>query len=146
MQMSGEAIFLPMLGTMTLTGFVWFYMYARRIPAMHRAGKSAQTYTTPDKTIEYLSDEANYPAYNLKNLFEVPTVYYGLCLYLFVSGNVDTAYVAAAWLFFLFRTLHSIVHCTRNVVIARFILYSGAALTLWFMLGRALIVELAAYI
>jgi len=143
--MNAEAIFLPMLATMALTAVVWHYMYARRIPAMRRAGKSAQTYTTPDKTIEYLSDEVNYPAYNLKNLFEVPTLYYGLCLYLFVSGNVDSAYVVAAWLFFVFRTLHSIVHCTRNIVMARFILYSGAALALWFMLGRALIIELAAY-
>jgi len=74
----------------------------------------------------------------------VPILYYGLCLYLFVSGNVDTAYVVAAWLFFLFRTLHSIVHCTMNIVMARFLLYSGAALVLWFMLGRALIAELVA--
>jgi len=143
--MTGNAIFLPMLSTMALTAVVWFYMYARRIPAMRRAGKRAQTYTTPDKTIEFLPDEVNYAAYNLKNLFEVPILYYGLCLYLFVSGNVDTAYVVAAWMFFLFRTLHSIVHCTMNIVMARFLLYSGAALVLWFMLGRALIAELVAY-
>ena len=142
---NGDAIFLPMLSTMALTAVVWHYMYARRIPAMRRAGKSAQTYTTPDKTVEYLSDEVNYAAYNLKNLFEVPILYYGLCLYLFVSGNVDTVYVVAAWLFFVFRTLHSIVHCTTNVVMVRFVLYSGAALVLWLMLARALIGELAAY-
>lgn len=144
--MNGDAIFLPMLLTMALTAVVWHYMYARRIPAMRRAGKSAQTYTTPDKAVEYLSDEVNYSAYNLKNLFEVPILYYGLCLYLFVSGNVDTAYVIAAWLFFIFRTLHSIVHCTKNVVMLRFILYSSAALVLWLMLGRALLAELAAYL
>lgn len=143
--MNGEAIFLPMLATMTLTAVVWHYMYARRIPAMRRAGRSAQTYTTPDKTVEYLPDEVNYSANNLKNLFEVPVLFYGLCLYLFVSGNVDTAYVAAAWFFFALRTLHSVVHCTKNIVMARFILYAGAALALWFMLIRALIGELAVY-
>jgi len=31
-----------------------------------------------------------------------------------------------------------------NIVMARFLLYSGAALVLWFMLGRALIAELVA--
>ena len=112
---------------------------------MRRAGKSAQTYTTPDKTVKYLSDEVNYSANNLKNLFEVPILFYGLCLYLFVSGNVDTGYVTAAWLFFVLRTLHSIVHCTKNIVMLRFVLYSGAALALWFMLGRALIGELVVY-
>jgi len=144
--MNGQAIFLPMLATMTLTAVVWFYMYARRIPAMRRAGVSVQTYTTPDTVAEYLPDEVNYSANNLKNLFEVPILYYGLCLYLFVSGNVDTAYVIAAWLFFLLRLFHSIVHCTKNIVMLRFYLYSGAALALWFMLGRALIAELAVYI
>ena len=144
--MTGEAIFLPMLATMTLTAIVWFYMYARRIPAMRRAGVRVQTYTTPDTVAEYLPDEVNYSANNLKNLFEVPILFYGLCLYLFVSGNVDTGYVIAAWLFFLFRLFHSIVHCTRNIVMLRFYLYSGAAVALWFMLGRALIGELAVYI
>jgi len=144
--MNPEAIFLPMLATMALTAIVWFYMYARRIPAMRRAGVSAQTYTTPDKIAEHLSEEVNYPANNLKNLFELPILFYALCLYLFVSGNVDTTYVIAAWLFFLFRALHSFVHCTRNIVMLRFYFYSGAALALWFMLGRALITELAVYI
>ncbi len=144
--MNGEAIFLPMLATMTLTAVVWFYMYARRVPAMRRAGVSVQTYTTPDKVAEHLSDEVNYSANNLKNLFEVPVLYYGLCLYLFVTGNVDTAYVVAAWLFFLFRVSHSVVHCTRNVVMLRFYLYAAASMLLWFMLGRALIAALAVYV
>ncbi len=143
--MNGEAIFLPMLSTMMLTAIVWFYMYARRIPAMQRVGLGAQTYTTPDKTVEHLPDEVNYSANNLKNLFEVPVLYYGLCLYLFVSGHVDTAYVIAAWSFFLLRSLHSIVHCTMNIVMLRFVLYSAAALALWFMLARAFITELVAY-
>ena len=134
-----------MLATMTLTAVVWFYMYARRIPAMRRAGVRVQTYTTPDKVAEYLPDEVNYAAYNLKNLFEVPILYYGLCLYLFVSGSVDTAYVAAAWLFFLFRAMHSFVHCTKYFVMLRCYLFAGAALVLWFMVGRALIAELAVY-
>ena len=144
--MSGNAIFLPMLATMTLTALVWFYMYARRIPAMRRARVSVQTYTTPDKINEVLPEEINYPANNLKNLFELPVLYYGLCLYLYVSGNVDIAYVAAAWSFFMFRMLHSIVHCTKNIVMVRFYLYAAAAASLWFMLGRALIAELAVYL
>jgi len=144
--MNPEAIFLPMLATMTLTAIVWFYMYARRIPAMRRARVSVQTYTTPDKVTEHLPEDVNYAANNLKNLFEVPVLFYGLCLYLFVSANVDAAYVVAAWLFFLLRAFHSLVHCTRNIVMWRFYLYASSALALWFMLGRALITELAVYI
>ncbi len=144
--MSQAAIFPPMLAMMALTAIVWVYMFSRRIPAMRQAGVSVQTYTTPDKMLEHLADEVNYSASNLKNLFEVPVLYYVLCLYLFVTGNVDVAYVGLAWLFFAFRTLHSIVHCTTNTVMLRFYLYIAASLALWFMLGRALAGELAVYL
>jgi len=144
--MSETAIFLPMLATMALTAVVWLYMYALRIPAMYKAGLEAQTYTTPDTVIEHLPEEVNYPANNFKNLCELPILFYGLCLYLFVSGNSDSIYVIAAWAFFVFRLLHSIVHCTKNVVMLRFKLYAGGAIVLWLMLGRALIGELAVYL
>jgi hypothetical protein len=141
--MNANAIFLPMLATMTLTAVVWFYMYAKRIPAMRRARISVQTYTTPGKVSEILPDEVNYSADNLKNLFELPVLYYGLCMYLFLSGNVDAAYVFGAWLFLVLRILHSVVHCTSNIVMVRFYSYAAGATVLWLMLGRALISELA---
>ena len=135
--MRNEQILLPMLGMLVLTAVVWFVMYARRIPAMRKAGKPAQTYTTPDKAIGVLSDEVNYPAYNFKNLFELPVIFYALCLYFYVTATAQSADVFAAWLFLLFRVIHSAIHCTINIVMARFLAYSAAALALWFMLGRA---------
>ncbi len=128
---------LPMLGMLVLTAVVWFYMYARRIPAMKKAKVPVQTYTIPEKVIELLPESINYPAYNLKNLFELPVVFYALCLFLYVTDSVDAVYLVAAWLFLAFRISHSIVHCTSNIVMLRFYLYSAAALALWFMLGRA---------
>ena len=132
-----------MLGMLLLTAIVWFYMYAKRIPAMKRAGVPVQTYTVPEKAVELLPESINYPAYNLKNLFELPVIFYALCLFLYVTERVDTAYLVAAWLFLAFRVLHSIVHCTSNIVMLRFYLYSAAAVALWFMLGRAVLGVLA---
>lgn len=141
--MNNQLILQPMIGMMLLTAVVWFVMFAKRIPAMKIAGVPAQKYTTPEKAIELLPDSVNFSAHNLKNLFELPVLFYGLCLYLYVSGNVDTVYVLAAWSFFALRVLHSIVHCTRNIVIVRFYLYATGALVLWLMLGRALIGAIA---
>ena len=137
--MNADTIFQPMLAMMLLTAVVWLYMYSVRIPAMKKARVNPQVYTTPEKVIELLPDSVSYPAYNLKNLFELPVLFYVLCLYLFVSGNVDEIYVVAAWSFFVFRVLHSVVHCTKNIVMLRFYMYCGAALSLWFMLGRVLL-------
>lgn len=143
--MTNEAIFLPMLVMIMLTAIVWLYMYALRIPAMRRARKAAQAYTTPQSIIELLPEQVNYPAYNLKNLFELPVLFYVLCLYVHAIGTVDSAYVAAAWVFVVFRVLHSLEHCLRNKVMTRFILYSCAAVALWFMLARALIGAIMVY-
>jgi len=137
--MNNELILQPMLGMMLLTAIVWFVLYARRIPAMKKAKVPVQTYTTPDKVIGVLPDAVNYPANNFKNLFELPVLFYGLCLYLYLTGNVDTGYLAAAWVFFAFRVMHSFVHCTSNIVMLRFYLYAAGALALWFMLARAVI-------
>jgi hypothetical protein len=135
--MSNEQILLPMLGMMVLTAVVWFVLYARRIPAMRRAGKPTQAYTTPDKGAAFLPEEVSYPANNLRNLFELPVLFYALCLYLYVTASAGSADVIAAWLFLVFRIVHSAIHCTVNIVILRFAAYSAAALALWFMLGRA---------
>jgi hypothetical protein len=135
--MSNEQILFPMLGMMVLTAVVWFVLYARRIPAMQRAGKPAQAYTTPDVVVGVLPEEVSYPANNFKNLFELPVLFYALCLYLYVTGTTGAADVFAAWLFLAFRIVHSAIHCTVNIVMARFITYCAAAFALWFMLGRA---------
>ncbi|NNF39967.1 MAG: hypothetical protein HKN64_01225 [Woeseiaceae bacterium] len=142
--MDQNLILQPMLGMMLLTAVVWVVLYARRIPAMKRARKPVQAYATPDKIMEYLPDSVNYPAHNFRNLFELPVLFYGLCLYLQVTGTVDTTYLVTAWLFVAFRVLHSLVQCTSNIVLLRFYLYLGGALSLWFMLGRALLGSLGA--
>lgn len=137
--MTGGEILMPMLGMMVLTACVWFVLYARRIPAMRKAGRPTQTYTTPDKGTALLPEEVSYPSNNFKNLFELPVLFYGLCLYLYVTGSAGYADVIAAWTFFGFRVLHSAIHCTVNIVMARFLAYAAAALALWFMLARAVV-------
>lgn len=124
---------------MLLTGLVWVFMYARRIPAMQAARHAIQTYTTPDKVVEVLPEAINYPAYNFKNLFELPVLFYALCLLLYVTGSVDGVHVTAAWGFVAFRALHSAIHCTINHVMARFVCYLVSSLLLWLMLLRAAI-------
>jgi len=137
--MNDDAIFQPMLAMMLLTALVWVLLYARRIPAMQAARRPVQKYTTPEKAIELLPEAVNYPAYNLKNLFELPVLFYALCLMLHVTGNVDSVYLAAAWGFVAFRALHSLIHCTINRVMARFVCYLISSLLLWLMLARATI-------
>jgi hypothetical protein len=134
--MNHERIFAPFVALMLLTLVVWIYMYARRIPFILRR-KLTPAQLTPAEFTRLSPPEVANPSDNLKNLFELPTLFYAVVLLLFVTGQVDGVYVAAAWTFVVFRVLHSIVHCTFNLVPLRFWLYAISALALWFMVLRA---------
>jgi hypothetical protein len=134
--MNQSAIFAPFLTTMVLTLIVWFYMYSKRIPLIQKS-RIDPNRLTPAELARISPPSVANPSDNLKNLFELPALFYGLVLYLFVTNKVDETYLIAAWIFAAFRVLHSAVHCTVNIVILRFWLYGISALALWFMLARA---------
>ena len=92
---------------------------------------------TPLELARLSPPQVSNPSDNLKNLFELPTVFYVVVLYIYVTNQVDAAYLWAAWGFFLFRVLHSAVHCTFNFIPLRFALYVISAGALWFTVLRA---------
>ena len=135
--MPQSAIFGPFFATMLLTLVVWVYMYIRRIAFIQGTRLGPNELAKPGRLAELSPPAVSNPSDNLKNLFELPVLFYALVLYLFATGHVDRAYVTAAWIFFVFRAVHSAVHCTFNLVMLRFYLYLIASLALWFMLVRA---------
>ena len=134
--MNQTAIFVPFIGTMLLTLIVWTYMYSRRIPFIVR-GKFTPAQLTPTEFARLSPPEVANPSDNLKNLFELPTLYYAIVIYLYATQQVDGIHIGAAWTFFGFRVLHSVVHCTFNFVRLRFLLHAISALALWVMVLRA---------
>ena len=134
--MSEAVIFQPFLATMLLTLVVWIYMYGRRLPFIFSSGLDPKR-MTPDELARLSPPQVSTPSDNLKNLFELPTVFYAVVLYVYVTRQVDAVYLGAAWGFFLFRALHSAVHCTFNFIPLRFVLYVISSGALWFMVVRA---------
>jgi hypothetical protein len=139
--MDQAAIFLPFFSTMILTMVVWAYMYGRRLPFIF-ANRLDAKQMTPAELARLSTPQVSNPSDNLKNLFELPTVFYAVVLYLYATNQVDTAHLGAAWVFFVFRAMHSAVHCTFNFIPLRFVLYVVSAVALWFMVLRAAIVAL----
>lgn len=140
--MAPSAIFAPFLAMMFLTLVVWVYMYVRRIRFITGHQLTPAELARPGRLAELSPPEVSNPSDNLKNLFEIPVLFYALALYLSAMGQVDATYVAAGWIFVAFRALHSLVHCTFNHVLLRFCLYLFATLAVWFMLGRAALASL----
>lgn len=116
---------------------VWLYMYFRRTAFLVSAKTNLRKVDTPEKAANVIPANVTLAAHNFRNLTELPVIFYALSIYLFVTASVDKLYVIAAWCFVTFRLLHSLIHCTTNVVIHRFAMYILASIALWFMVLRA---------
>lgn len=142
--MTQAAIFGPFFATIFLTFLVWVYMYIRRISFITGSKLSPKDLAVPGALAQLSPPAVSNPSDNLKNLFEIPVIFYALALYLFATKQVDAVYVGAAWVFVFFRVLHSAVHCTFNLVMLRFYLYLFATLAVWFIAIRAALAYFAA--
>jgi len=134
--MTQSAIFLPFFGMLLLTFVVWVVLYSRRIPFIKNNNIDLNN-TNSNDWKDMQPAYVKTPADNFSNLFELPVLFYAIVLYLFTTKNVDGFYVVMAWIFFGFRCLHSLVHCTKNVVMVRFGFYAVASMALWLMILRA---------
>jgi hypothetical protein len=138
------AIFGPFFACVALTLIVWVYMYIRRIHFLVSRNIDSKDLTVPGALAAITPPAVSNPSDNLKNLFEIPVLFYALTLYLFVTLQVDSTYILAAWIFVAFRVLHSVVHCTFNIVMLRFYIYLVSTLAVWFIAIRAALVHFGA--
>ena len=132
-------IFGPMFALMSLTFVVWVWMYLRRRAFVVANHVKLRDIATPEAMGRVLSEHANSPANNFRNLCELPVLFYAVCFYLYAVAQVDTAYLMLAWGFVAFRCLHSYIHCTSNRVSLRLYFYALSSVLLWVMIGRAAI-------
>lgn len=134
--MSGAELLQPVAAMMLLTFVVWVYLYVRRLGYVAAEKLPADQFASPELLNAALPEAVNRPSNNLKNLFELPVLFYALCGLLLVAGQVDSTYLLLAWSFVGLRSLHSLIHCTVNIVPLRFTVYVLASLALWIMVGR----------
>ncbi|MRI33537.1 hypothetical protein EOPP23_11125 [Endozoicomonas sp. OPT23] len=137
--MSQEAIFTPFLGMMLLTVVVWLVMMVSRIIFMSAEKIDGQQVQSPDQFYALAPARIAASGHNFRNLLEVPVLFYGICLYLFVTGQVDTNYIYAAYTFLAFRVIHSLIQCTVNIVNLRFLAYLVSSIAAAYMIVRATI-------
>lgn len=130
-----KPILLPMLALVALTFTVWVYMYITRISEMRRKKIDAQRLDTRVHAEGLLTDSA-VVADNLKNLFEMPILFYSGLLLSMVLMIQDPLLVQLSWGFVALRWVHSAVHCTYNRVMHRFLAYLASCLILMLIWAR----------
>jgi hypothetical protein len=126
--MSNAAIFQPCAALALLTFVVMGVMYQRRIAEMRRERIAPQSFALSGEAGRLLTDTR--ASDNYRNLFELPVLFYVLCIALALTSNVDQVYVAGAWLFIALRAVHSAIQVGKNAVMSRFRVFAAGSLVL----------------
>lgn len=104
-----------------LTLIVWIWMNLARLQSMIQNRVKMQELAT-DAGLAKIADTENVSD-NFINQFEVPMLFYVFMLTVMVTYQTDNFYIYGAWLFVASRGLHTIIHCTVNHVLSRFIFH-----------------------
>ena len=126
-----DPIWLPCAAMVGVTALVWFKLYADRLGEMRAKHIDPQALSTARAAAGKL--EKTQAADNFRNLFEVPVLFYLLCVAIALNGGSTSGLIAAAWAYVGFRALHSLIHVTYNRVMHRFLAYAASTLLLFGM-------------
>lgn len=129
--MNADPIWLPFCAMALLMALVWIKLYADRLGEMRAKGIAPQKLANVRAAAGQLENTA--AADNFRNLFEVPVLFYALCIAIVATGGSTRALVAAAWAYVALRALHSLIHVTYNRVVHRFLVYVTSTLLLFGM-------------
>jgi hypothetical protein len=101
-----------------LTFVVGVRMLSIRVSEMRTKRIHPQSIALSAQRAQKLEDSRASDNYN--HLFELPIVFYVLCLVAIAASHIPDWLPAAAWLFVVLRIVHSIIQCTYNKVMHRF--------------------------
>ena len=132
--MSSNHIFWPVLAQVLLTLVMFIVLGARKAKAI-KAGKVNREQAALDNRVwpEYVVKVSN----NIANQFEVPMLFYILCVVLYSINAVGTVAIVLAWLFVASRYAHAWVHVGSNYVPVRMPLFMVGCVVLLSMLAVA---------
>ena len=126
-------ILFPCVAMVALTAVVWVRLYVERIGEMRERRISAQSLSTSAAAREKL--QRTQAADNFRNLFEMPVLFYALCICLAMTGMVEPAFLAGAWAYVALRFMHSFIHTGYNRVMHRFTVYAISSVLLFLLWG-----------
>ena len=133
--MNQTEIFWPVLAQVLLVYIVYVVMGRRRFVAV----KSGEAKVGQFKTRSTEPASSVTVAANLCNQFELPVLFFVLCLTLHVTNGVNYLTLALMWIFVASRYFHAWVHLTSNNLRLRSrSFFAGAAVLalawIWFAL------------
>ena len=112
----------PTIALVALIFIVWITLFVARFRHMKANPPRPEDFATGEAAMRYF-EPVEMPANNLRNLFEMPVLYFALVPLLIVTGLENDVQSILAWVFVGLRAAHSFVHVGSNKVPHRFGIY-----------------------
>lgn len=108
--MNQSAIFWPLIVQFVLVIVLYGLLSIRRKKAVAvgsiKVSQFRENLTEPTESL--------FVRNSLNNQFELPTLFYVVCIALFATSGVTTLSIVLAWIFVASRYIHAAVHVTTN--------------------------------
>ena len=120
--MSGPlSLVYPVLAQVLWTFVVYIHLGVRRRRALVSRTTRPRDIALTD---EAWPQDARQVSNNLRNQFESPVIFYVLCGVATYVGATDLLMAALAWIYVMFRVIHTYVHTTSNRVPVRGLVFA----------------------
>ena len=130
---------LPMLDMITLSGLMIATLFFSRAPSIIKHWGNLQHAKHSDNLRPNLPDRMRYITDNHNHLFEQPTLFYAIVIYIYLVKNADDLHIQLAWGYVILRVLHSVIQLTTNNLSWRAIIFIMSGFFLLAMITRELI-------
>jgi hypothetical protein len=127
------AILWPTFALVALIVTIWFVLFLQRMRHIRLNPPTAANLASGDAALRYFAP-VEMPANNLRNLFEIPVLYFALVPLLMITHQAHPVQIALAWLFVASRVAHSVAHVVLKRVPLRAMIYivsSGLLFAMW---------------
>ena len=115
-------ILWPTFALVALIYGVWFVMYVARFRHLKANPPGPEDFASGSRALAYF-EPVEMPANNLRNLFEMPVLYFALVPLLLLTHHANLIQVALAWGYVVLRAVHSFIHIGPKRVMPRFVVY-----------------------
>ena len=103
--MNQNLMYFPCLAMLLLTFIVLLRMFVLRISAVKNKDieiKYFKTYSAGNPPMLMVQADRHF-----SNLFEVPVLFYMVCVFSVITFHVDSKMLLAAWIYVFFRVIHA---------------------------------------
>lgn len=115
-------ILLPTFALVALVFIVWLVLFVQRFGHIKRNPPRKEDFDTGEAAMRYF-EPVEMPANNLRNLFEMPVLFFALVPLLMITHHANHLQVLLAWIYVALRVLHSFIHIFVRKVQTRFMIY-----------------------